>query len=237
MVLMAICDAKYCFTMVDIGSYGRDNDASIFNESEIYNAFQNNLLNLPEHKTTSSKSKLPPVLIGDDIFALKPWLTKPFPLKYLSFEERIYNYRLSRARRTIENTFGILAAKWRIFRRPIKAKPTKIERIIKATVCLHNYLRLTDGPKYTPSGFVDCESNSGEIIPGDWRKEIISSSTFQPLQKSRSNRSTNDANLILLLNILLALKENYHGRKIMLRRVDTTLSIKEFFSIISEQFE
>ncbi|XP_057298529.1 uncharacterized protein LOC130629382 [Hydractinia symbiolongicarpus] len=54
----AICNAKYCFTMVDIGSYGRDNNASIFNESEIYNAFQNNLLNLPKHKTTSSKSKL-----------------------------------------------------------------------------------------------------------------------------------------------------------------------------------
>ncbi|XP_057310192.1 uncharacterized protein LOC130648171 [Hydractinia symbiolongicarpus] len=115
MVLKGICDSKYCFTIVDIGSYGRDNNASIFNEREIYNAIQNNLLNLPEHKTTSSKSKLPPVLIGDDIFALKPWLMKPFPGKNLSFEERIYNYRLSRARRTIENTFGILAAKWRIF--------------------------------------------------------------------------------------------------------------------------
>ncbi|XP_057290900.1 uncharacterized protein LOC130613595 [Hydractinia symbiolongicarpus] len=114
MVLMEICDAKNCFAMVDIGSYGRDNDASILNEIEIYNAFQNNLLNLPEHKT-SLKSKLPQVVIGDGIFALKPWLMKPFPGKNLSFEERIYNYRLSRARTTIGNTFGILAAKWRIF--------------------------------------------------------------------------------------------------------------------------
>lgn len=33
LVLMAMCDAQYCFTLVDIGHYGRDNDANIFNNS------------------------------------------------------------------------------------------------------------------------------------------------------------------------------------------------------------
>ena len=33
MILLAICDAKYCFTVVDIGAYGRDNDAAILNAS------------------------------------------------------------------------------------------------------------------------------------------------------------------------------------------------------------
>ena len=36
-VLMAMCDAKYKFIYVDIGHYGRDNDASIFGQSEVYN--------------------------------------------------------------------------------------------------------------------------------------------------------------------------------------------------------
>ena len=192
MVLLAICDAKYCFSMVDIGSYGRDNDASIFNESYMGQAFTNNYFLLPNNRQFPTGLELPPVLVGDDIFALKPWLMKPYPGKNLSFEERIFNYRLSRARRTIENTFGVMAAKWRIFRRPIKAKPLKIENIIKSCVCLHNYLRLTDGARYTPSGFVDCVSNSGEIVPGDWRKDIEEGTCLDNLPRCRSNRYTHE---------------------------------------------
>ena len=56
----------------------------------------------------------------------------------------IFNYRLSRARRVIENTFGILVARWRIFRSPIKAKTENVEHYLLAAICLHNYLRETD---------------------------------------------------------------------------------------------
>ena len=37
---MAICDANYCFTLVDIGELGRDNDAAIFGQSEMGKAFE-----------------------------------------------------------------------------------------------------------------------------------------------------------------------------------------------------
>ena len=35
MVLLAMCDSKYTFTMVNIGAYGHDNDAAIFSSSAI----------------------------------------------------------------------------------------------------------------------------------------------------------------------------------------------------------
>ena len=140
-VLLAICDAKYCFSFVDIGAYGSTNDASVLLNSTFGQAFQYrptdlNLLSPSRH----GNKDLPYVHVGDDIFPLKPWLMKPYSGKHLQECEQVYNCRLSRARRVIENTFGILAAKWRIFRRPIRAKIDLVKKVAKATVCLHNYL-------------------------------------------------------------------------------------------------
>ncbi|CAI6358823.1 unnamed protein product [Macrosiphum euphorbiae] len=56
-------------------------------------------------------------------------------------DEDIFNYRLSRARRTIENAFGILASRFRIFRKPIIASEKTIINITKATIVLHNFIK------------------------------------------------------------------------------------------------
>lgn len=174
-VLLAICDAKYSFTFADIGGFGSTNDASVLSNTLFGQTFEQHPteLHLPSPSHHGDKN-LPYVVVGDDIFPLKPWLMKPYPGRNLDECQRVYNYRLSRARRTIENAFGILAAKWRIFRRAIRANVDLVEKAVQATVCLHNYLRLTENANYIPAGFVDCEDSSGNIIPGDWRSEINS---------------------------------------------------------------
>ena len=81
--------------------------------------FEDNSLNVPEgSKIPGMDVELPYFLVGDEIFPLKTWLMRPYP-GTLDETQRIYNYRVSRARRTIENVFGILAARWRIFRKAI----------------------------------------------------------------------------------------------------------------------
>lgn len=47
-VLMAMCDAKYCFTLVDVGNYGKENDAQIFLNSAIGKAFIQSKMNVPD---------------------------------------------------------------------------------------------------------------------------------------------------------------------------------------------
>ena len=172
-VLMAICDARYCFTLVDIGGYGRENDAGLLSQSPFGQALEKGreTLNIPSPEHVGPFN-LPYVFVGGKIFPLKPWLMKPYPGKNLDEPRRIYNYRQSRARRTIENSFGILAARWRVFRRPIRAAIETVEGIVKAAVCLHNYLRLIDNTHNIPAGFVDKEDDSGDIIPGDWRNIV-----------------------------------------------------------------
>jgi hypothetical protein len=168
---MAICDANYRFTYVDIGSYGSDNDASIFRRTQLFQDFETGEAPIPQPRELDNML-LPHVLVGDEIFPLSNWLMKPYPGNGLTHEQRVYNYRLSRSRRTIENAFGVLSARWRIFRRPIRANVHTVEQIIKATIGLHNYLLLTENASYIPSGFVDSYSESGEIQSGKWREEV-----------------------------------------------------------------
>lgn len=175
MVLMAICDANYCFTVVDIGARGRQSDGGIFRNSTFGKMFFSNSIDLPQPREISKTSGLIPfLLVGDNAFPFGVNLMRPYPGNYLAQEQRIFNYRLSRARRIIENSFGILVTRWTIFNRPIIAKLSTIEKIIKATVCLHNFLRMSDlrrpdAAKYCPSTFVDREDAHGKVIDGEWR--------------------------------------------------------------------
>eukprot|EP00112_Aurelia_sp_Birch-Aquarium-sp1_P015468 Seg3426.4 transcript_id=Seg3426.4/GoldUCD/mRNA.D3Y31 product="Protein ANTAGONIST OF LIKE HETEROCHROMATIN PROTEIN 1" protein_id=Seg3426.4/GoldUCD/D3Y31 len=195
-VLMAVCDANYCFSLVDIGGYGGDNDASIFGGSEMGISFREGEMDIPEPEIID-KFSLPYVLVSDEIFKLEPWLMKPSPGNNLDQEKMIFNYRLSRCRRTIENAFGILAARWRILRRPIRANVSTVENITKACVCLHNYLKQTDNACYVPHGFIDAEDNSGNVIPGNWRSLVDKDqSALKPIPRTGSNNYKNNAKLV-----------------------------------------
>ena len=67
-VLVAVCDAHYKFTMVDVADSGRQSDGSIYNNCFTGYAIENNLLDLPnparlmKHSTT----EVPYVFLGDD---------------------------------------------------------------------------------------------------------------------------------------------------------------------------
>ena len=71
----------------------------------------------------------------------------------------------------IENTFGILAARWHLFRRPIIANPKRVILYVQASVALHNFLRTTQSSVYCPPGFIDVEDGSGNPIDGRLRQD------------------------------------------------------------------
>lgn len=74
-------------------------------------------------------------------FPLRTDLQKPFYHRQLDHDQRIYNYRLSRAWRVVENAFGIFANRLRVFRTTINLHPDKVVKITLASCVIHNFLR------------------------------------------------------------------------------------------------
>lgn len=93
----------------------------------------------------NTDTNLPFVFLGDEIFPLCQNFMKPFPRRHgLNVEQRVFNYRLSRARWTIESGFGILCSKWKIFNSPITLNVENADIVAAACICLHNFIIDTD---------------------------------------------------------------------------------------------
>ncbi|GFX36162.1 protein ALP1-like [Trichonephila clavipes] len=180
-ILFPMVDADYCFTYVDVGGNGRANDSAVFRNSSLNIAMENKAIGFPEDH----------VIIGDDAFPLRPDLMKPFSKHGLSDEEKIFNYRTSRARRVSENAFGILAWRFRVFSKAIELKPDTIDRVILAACSLHNWLRKTSPGHYMPQNALDREDfNTGEVTPGQWR---LHANTLRPVTSLGSNNPNRTA--------------------------------------------
>lgn len=154
-VLLSIVDPDYKFICVDVGGYGKNSDGGIFEESVMGRKFNTDQLNLPEDTPLpGQKQETPYCLVGDEAFALKRNVMKPFPQRKAGRDrrKRRYNYRVCRARGVVENTFGILSQKWRIYNRPLEVKVESAKVIVLATCVLHNFLRSKNSDK----DFFDC---------------------------------------------------------------------------------
>nr|CAH7715380.1 unnamed protein product [Callosobruchus chinensis] len=122
---------------------------------------------------------------ADDAFPLTTAIMKPYSgHQEKHSKNRVFNYRLSRARRVVQNVFGILAAVFRVLRKPMLLQPEKAEKIVLTCVLLHNYLRKNAKTRssYNPPGTFDKENlETGTIEPGSWRRDPQPSASFLPL--------------------------------------------------------
>ncbi|XP_065652846.1 uncharacterized protein LOC136080161 [Hydra vulgaris] len=157
-VLLAVCNDKYEFTMVDIGDSGRQSDGSVFNNCSLGYAIENNKLSIPDPEKIGKSDKILP---------------------------------LSRARRVLENTFGIATSRSPIFRRPIIVNLEKLILITQAIVALHNFLmkkRSANNYLYCPTNYTDIDGPAG-FRPGVWRQDNSCSAALQPLSLGSKNYS------------------------------------------------
>lgn len=151
-----------------MGTNGRISDGGVIENTKLYQNLVNGQLNLPDPTPVGEGStELPYVFIADEAFALRKDLLKPFSQKDLNHEKKIYNYRLSRARRIIENVFGIMAARFRILNTAINLRLDRVNLVVMTCAVLHNFLRRKCSSTYCPMDCFDREDRiDAEITPG-----------------------------------------------------------------------
>ncbi|XP_047477243.1 protein ALP1-like [Penaeus chinensis] len=142
-IMVALVDANYKFLYVAAEAQGQANAAGFWDHCKLKEYLDKNMLHFPPAAALPSvKEEVPYVILGDDAFPLEDYLMKPYPGQNLSVDKKIFNYRLSCARRVSENAFRILSGKFRVFQRPIQATPANAQSTIFAAVVLHNFLRI-----------------------------------------------------------------------------------------------
>ncbi|CAH1995223.1 unnamed protein product [Acanthoscelides obtectus] len=184
-VLMALVDADYNFIFADCGCQGRLSDGAVFRNTELFKNIENNGLHCPSDEPLPGRNiPIPDLFVDDDAFGLCKQIMKPYPgLHEKGSKERTFNYRLSRARRVVENVFGIMASTFRVLRKPMLLQPEKVSLIVMTCVLLHNFLRKSRSSRsnYSPPGTFDSEED-GNITPGAWRQNQDNMSSLLPLR-------------------------------------------------------
>ncbi len=167
-MLLGLVDADYKLIWADVGSNSAASDAQFFTDSELKEAIENYVVGFPPADLLPNDDRdTPYFIVGDDAFNLRTWMMKPYGRRGFPVVDRIFNYRLSRARQIVENAFGILANRFGCLLTTSKQQPPVVIDIILSCTCLHNlmlilYLALKNAS-------MDAEDDQLNLIPGDWR--------------------------------------------------------------------
>lgn len=175
---MALVNADYEFLYVDVGKNGRNSDSGILEYTKFYEYLKNNQLDLPPKEENIELMNY--VFLGDEAFALQKHILKPFSQSELTYQKRVFNYRLSRARNVVENVFGIITARFRVLHSAITVHPENAKYIVMAICVLHNFLR-RKSKSYFNKRIVDSENKITHEIrqDGEWRDDTVELCGFE----------------------------------------------------------
>ena len=144
------------------------------------------------HYNSQYTEPIPYVFLADRASPLGKPCLKPYSQSCLTPIKRIFNYRLSRVRRVTENAFGTLTNHFRVFTTKMCLDPDKAMIITLATLVLYNMVRELSYDSFT-EGYIDMETESGDILEGEWIEENVGASVLQSLPKSNKRKATKHA--------------------------------------------
>lgn len=176
-ILLGCCDADGTFSMIEPGYAGRNSDGGVFKVSAIKYWINHGGFEIPPPTPLpfdDIQSRCPYYFLADEAFPLARNLMKPYDGKSLNDVKRIFNYRLSRGRKTVECTFGMAAEKFAVLNGPIRCRDAEtVNDIVKAACILHNYVRKREGINYTPTRPEPAEGPCQRLHPLNERSSAV----------------------------------------------------------------
>ena len=192
---MAVCDANYRFTFVDIGAFGRASNAGVFGRTKIGAQLIQGLLPLPPHAPLPGTDVLtPPVFVADEAFPQKINLMRSYP-------GSLTHNCLTTRRCTITGIHKpdgslkmplafllpggeYLEGLWSVQLTQLKMSPK--------LVWLSNFLSkrdqsLPEQTRYIPPGMIDRDG-----APGEWRQMVQGDTNLISTRRITATRATQD---------------------------------------------
>ncbi|KAJ8872030.1 hypothetical protein PR048_028370 [Dryococelus australis] len=154
-MLMAVADASFMFTLMDVGDLGRKRDGAVFRHSSFGKLLGKfNVPNATCLPQDTNHGTFLYYLVGDKAFFLTPYLMQPFPKRVLNDAKRTFNFSLYRRRKSVERAFGMLTSKFCVFDGPIACSEDCAVAIVKVACVLHHFIRFLEEKFQEPSDFV-----------------------------------------------------------------------------------
>ncbi|RCN32423.1 transposase, IS4 family [Ancylostoma caninum] len=138
-VLLALCDAQYRILMFDLG---KSSDAGIYMQSPMRSFIEDHLSDFPPAASLDGFGAVSYHILVDQGFAQAVHMQRPFNRLQAESDSGVahFNKCFSRARRVVENLFGILVSRFRLFLHPIHATQKHVKMLILTAMILHNIL-------------------------------------------------------------------------------------------------
>ncbi|XP_023235760.1 protein ANTAGONIST OF LIKE HETEROCHROMATIN PROTEIN 1-like [Centruroides sculpturatus] len=153
-VLLGLCDHKYNFRYINVGSPGKMSNAEIF-ENTLLSKFAKQQVLFPKERDLH--------IVANASFPFNLWLMRPILHSNLSKEEENFNNSISNVLTAIKETFARLKGRWKILMRRCDIKLEDVNKIIVACCILHNICE-KNGDAFLNEWYVDNIDNPVLIL-------------------------------------------------------------------------
>lgn len=140
--LIAILDAHSNFMYIDVGQKSTLNDKNLFNNSNLKNLIDNNVINLPNSdQLPNSDKSIPYYFIGDYSLPLNTYLMKQFYVSSLTPPQLNYDFKLWDVSQRAEHCFETLTNMFPILMEPFRTDEENAKKITLGCIALYNFLK------------------------------------------------------------------------------------------------